>query len=349
MPSTMADVAERAGVSKSTVSLVLNNKPTVSLELRRAVLKAASELGYHLPTRRAARRSAASKSIVAIHYERHRPDPLATSILLNYVAGIQSFVRDKDVHLTFVTEERRERDQFGYQLLDGAHLSADGAILMGWSARRDGEVLRMLIDRGLPLVVLSRDWPDLPISTVGQDHHQQARIALDHLVGLGHRQIALLAAEADRQHEWFEWRRECYEAKMRELHGQVDQDLVVVAEDCVEATQALAMRRKDVTAIFAITDPNAVAAIRGLRGIGLDVPRDMSVVGLDGAVADVEDCPELTTVAWPHFQAGYLAGELLVKQIENKHLYFSKVVVRSELVKGATCGPPASRLPGCGL
>jgi DNA-binding LacI/PurR family transcriptional regulator len=70
---------------------------------------------------------------------------------------------------------------------------------------------------------------------------------------------------------------------------------------------------------------------------------------LDGAVTGVEDCPELTTVAWPHFQAGYLAGELVLKQIENKHLYFSKVVVRSELVKGATCGPPASRLPGCGL
>jgi len=349
MPPTMADVAERAGVSKSTVSLVLNNKPTVSLELRKAVLEAASELGYHLPARRAARRSIETKSIVAVHYERYRSDPMTTSILLNYVAGIQAFVRDKDVHLTFVTEERRELHQFGYQLLDGAHLSADGAILMGWSARRDGEILHMLIDRGLPLVVLSRDWPDLPISTVGQDHHQQADIALDYLIGLGHRQIAFLAAEADRQHEWFEWRLQSYEHKMRELRGTVDQDLVVVAKDCVEATRALAVRRKDVTAIFAITDPNAIAAIRGLRATGLDVPRDMSVVGLDGAVTGVEDCPELTTVAWPHFQAGYLAGELVLKQIENKHLYFSKVVVRSELVKGATCGPPASRLPGCGL
>jgi DNA-binding LacI/PurR family transcriptional regulator len=343
MPPTMADVAERAGVSKSTVSLVLNNKPTVSLALRKAVLKAASDLGYQLPARRTGRRSLETKSIVAIHYERHRSDPLATSILLNYVAGIQAFVRDKDVHLTFVTEERSERNQFGYQLLDGAHLSADGAILMGWSARRDGEVLHMLLDRDLPVVVLSRDWPDLPISTVGQDHHQQAEIALDHLIGLGHHQIAFLAAEADRQHEWFEWRLESYEHRMQELHGQMDPDLVVVAEDCAKAARALATRREDVTAIFAITDPNAIAAIRGLRGAGLEVPRDLSVVGLDGAVTDVGDCRELTTVAWPHFQAGYLAGELLLKQIENRHLYFSKVVVRSELVEGATCGPPARR------
>jgi DNA-binding LacI/PurR family transcriptional regulator len=343
MPPTMADVAERAGVSKSTVSLVLNDKPTVSSELRKAVLKAASELGYKLPARRTAKRSTETKSIVAIHYERHRSDPLAASIMLNYVAGIQAFVRDRDVHLTFVTEERSERNRFGYQLLDGPYLSADGAILMGWSARRDGEILHMLIDRGLPLVVLSRDWPDLPISTVGQDHHQQADIALDHLIGLGHRQIAFLAAEADRQHEWFEWRLESYGRKMQELHGQMDYDLVVVAEDCAEATRALAARREDVTAIFAITDPNAIAAIRGLHGAGLEVPRDLSVVGLDGAVTGVEDCPELTTVGWPHFQAGYLAGELLLKQIENQYLYFSKVVVRSELIEGATCGPPTPR------
>jgi DNA-binding LacI/PurR family transcriptional regulator len=340
MLPTMADVAERAGVSKSTVSLVLNNRPTVSTELREAVLRAASELGYRLPARRATRRSTASKSIVAVHYERHRSDPLATSILLNYVAGIQSFVQDEDVHLTFVTEDRKDRNQLGYQLLDGTHLSADGAILMGWSARRDGEVLHMLIDRGLPVVVLSRDWPDLPISTVGQDHHQQACMALDHLIGLGHRQIAFLAAEADCLHEWFGWRRECYELKMRELHGEVDQDLVVVAEDCAQAARALAMRRRDVTAIFAITDPNAVAAIRGLQDAGLAVPEDISVVGLDGAVTDVKGCPALTTVAWPHFQAGYLAAELLLKQIENRYLYFSKIVVHSEVVEGATCAPP---------
>jgi DNA-binding LacI/PurR family transcriptional regulator len=210
---------------------------------------------------------------------------------------------------------------------------------MGWSARRDGALLRMLIERNLPVVVLSRDWPDLPISTVGQDHHQQAHMALDHLVALGHDQIAFLAAEADRQHEWFGWRLACYEHKMRELHGRVEPDLVVVEEDCGRGARALLARRRDVTALFCITDSNAVNAIRGLQAAGINVPDDVSVIGLDGADIEIDGCPDLTTVAWPHFRAGYLAAETLIKQIESQDIQYAKIAVRCELVEGATCGP----------
>lgn len=336
MSSTMADVAERAGVSKSTVSLVLNDKPSVSAELRAAVLKAAAELDYQLP-RRAKRRFPRSRSIVAVHYEHHRADLLNTSILVQYVAGIQSFTQDRDVHLTFVTDYVEGEHQVGYDLLDGGHLAADGAILMGWSARRDSKLLQLLLGRDLPVVILSRNWPDLPISTVGQDHHEQACIALDHLIALGHRQIAFLGAEDDRWHEWFTWRRESYDHKMRELHGSVDPELVVVGEDCGQAARSLLARRRDVTAILCTTDPNAVAAIRALQEAGLRVPEDVSVIGLDGVIPNPEGCPRLTTVAWPHFQAGYLAAEALLKQVENRDVRYCKIVVRCELIEGETC------------
>jgi DNA-binding LacI/PurR family transcriptional regulator len=338
---TMAEVAERAGVSKSTVSLVLNDKPRVSPELRQAVLSAASELGYRLPSRRSQRRSA-NKSVIVVHYERFRSDPLATSILADYVSGIQEFVRDRGINLTFITDHRQEDEQLEYHLLSSGHLIADGAILMGWSARRAGALLRLFLDKGVPVVVLSRNWPDLPISTVGQDHRQQACIAVDHLIALGHRQIAFLAAEADRRHEWFQWRLDCYEEKMRQLHGQVDEELIAVGEDCATTAQRLLSRRGDVSAIFAITDPNAVAAIRGLQQIGLGVPEDVSVIGLDGVLGPANGSPALTTVAWPHLEAGRLAAELLLKQIENPCLYYSNIVLHSELVEGASCVPARS-------
>lgn len=342
MSPTMADVAERAGVSKSTVSLVLNNKPTVSPQLRQAVLEAASELDYRLPVRRPLRRSAEVKSIVAVHYERHRSDPLATSILLDYVAGIQSFARDRDVQLTFVTDPAEEQHQLGYELLDGGHISLDGVILMGWSARRDGKLLHLLLERGLPVVALSRDWPDLPISTVGQDHRHQASMALDHLIGLGHRQIAFISTKADERHEWFQWRRECYEKTMRELHGSVDPDLIVVTDDCGQAACDLLRHRSDLTALFCITDPNAMSAVDALRSAGFGVPEDVSVIGIDGATTRLQGSPPLTTVAWPHFQAGYLAGEALLRQIENDAIWCTKTVLRCELVEGGTCAPPVS-------
>jgi LacI family transcriptional regulator len=336
----MADVAERAGVSKSTVSLVLNNRPSVSPKLRRAVLKAAEELGYHPPDRRSQKRPPENRSIIVVHYEVGTHALQTPSIFLDYVAGIQAFAHEQHVNLTFITDYREERQQLGFHLLSKENLPTDGAILMGWGARRDGELLRRFLDKRLPLVVLSRNWPDLPISTVGQDHHQQARIALEYLIGLGHVQIAFLASEEDRCHEWFDWRLACYRKAMLRVNEHVDEELVAVGQNGYEAAQALMARRPDVTAIFAVEDANALAAVRGLHEIGLRVPTDVSVIGLDDTASPPEGYPALTTVAFPHYEVGYLAAELLLKQIESAELYYSNVVVRSNLVERDSCAPP---------
>ena len=340
MSTTMADVAQRAGVSKSTVSLVLNNRPSVSPELRHAVLEAADELGYRPPGRRSQKRPSQNKSIIVVHYELGSAALQTPSIFLDYVAGIQAFAHDKNVNVTFITDYREERQQLGFHLLSNENLPTDGAILMGWGARRDGQLLHRFLDKGLPIVVLSRNWSDLPISTVGQDHHQQACIALDHLVQLGHTKIAFLASKGDRRHEWFDWRLECYQKTMLCVNDQVDEELIAIGKNGYEAAQALMARRPDVTAIFAVEDANAVAAMRGLQEMGLRVPEDVSMIGLDDTAKPVQDHPALTTVAFPHFEVGYMAAELLLRQIENKELYYSKIVVRSRLVERDSCVAP---------
>jgi len=211
---------------------------------------------------------------------------------------------------------------------------------MGRGARRDERLLCQFLDQGVPMVVLSRHWPDLPISTVSQDHHQQARIALDHLIELGHRRIAFLASEADRQHDWFKWRIECYRQAVLRVAGQVDEELIVLGRDGFEAVQTLIKKRPDVTAIFAVQDLNAAAAVRGLQEMGIRVPEEISVIGLDDTAEAIEGHPALTTVSFPHAEVGYLAAELLLRQIENDDLYYSKVTVRSSLVERASCAAP---------
>ncbi|MBN1935314.1 MAG: LacI family DNA-binding transcriptional regulator [Anaerolineae bacterium] len=340
MPPTMTEVAERAGVSKSTVSLVLNNKPSVSTELQRVVLAAADELGYHLPRRRSQKGAVLNKSIVVVHYEWRSAEPHADSIFVDYISGIQSFVQDKNINLTFMTNYREGHQQLGYHLLSDGHIVADGAIIMGRGARHDGQLLHQFLERGIPMVVLSRNWPDLPISTVGQDHHQQACIALDHLIGLGHRRIAFLASEVDRQHDWFEWRIECYRQAVLRVNGQVDEELIVLGHDGFEAAQTLIKKRPDVTAIFAVQDLNAAAAVRGLQEMGVHVPQDISIIGLDDTAEAIEGRPALTTVSFPHAEVGYLAAELLLRQIENDSLYYSNITVRSRLVERESCAAP---------
>ena len=351
MSPTMTEVAERAGVSKSTVSLVLNNKPSVSAELRQVVLAAADDLGYHLPRRRSQRGATLNKSIVVVHYERRSAEPHTNSIFVDYVSGIQSFVQDKSINLTFITNYSEGHQQLGYHLLSDGHIITDGAIIMGRGARRDGQLLHQFLDRGIPMVVLSRNWPDLPISTVGQDHHQQACIALDHLIGLGHRRIAFLASEVDRQHDWFEWRIECYRQAVLRVNGQVDEELIVLGQDGFEAAQTLIKKRPDVTAIFAIQDLNAAAAVRGLLEMGIRVPQDISVIGLDDTAEAIDGHPALTTVSFSHAEVGYLAAELLLRLIENDRLYYSSIAVRSRLVERESCAAPreCSVLPLVGV
>lgn len=340
MSPTISDVAERAGVSKSTVSLVLNNKPSVSAELREVVLAAANELGYQLPRRRLSRTVSHKKSIVVVHYEWREAEPHTDSIFVDYIAGIQSFVQDKNVNLTFVTDYDEGHQQLGYHLLSNGHIAADGAIIMGRGARRDGRLLQQFLERDIPMVVLSRNWPDLAISTVSQDHRQQACIALEHLIALGHRKIAFLASEADRQHDWFQWRVDCYRQAVLMVNSQVDEELIVVGRDGFEAAQTLIKQRPDVTAIFAVQDTNGAAAVRGLLAMGVRVPEDVSVIGLDD-IAETSDLrPALTTVSFPHTEVGYLAAELLLRQIENNRLYCSTITVRCNLVERESCAAP---------
>ena len=339
MSPTMEDVARRAGVSKATVSLVLNNKPGISTEVQATVLKAAEELHYRVPVRRSSKkRPAEQKNFTVVHLVGQEPHIDIHGPFLRYLQGIRAFTLQANINLTAIGGYRKgDLVQMEAQILDE---SLDGLILMGSGVHRESKLLRRAIELQVPLVVLARNWPDLPISTVGQNHFQQAQIALNHLVDLGHRKIAFLANEADQEYEWFDIRLECYQAKMREISGKEDEGFVVVGRDCADAAGQLLTQSPEVTAIFAIYDGRAVETIKGLVEMGIKIPEDVSIIGLDNAEDVPEGYPGLTTVGVPHVEAGYLAAELLMKQIENDSLSHANFTVCSTLVERDSCSKP---------
>ncbi len=342
MPPTMEDVAHRAGVSKATVSLVLNRKPGVSPETQQAVLQVAEELGYHLPERRAPRPQG-NRSLTILHYveDESRSEPYG--VVLGFLRGIRTFAQEAGVHLTILAGYRKETlEHIGSQFLNDEGLPPEGLILMGPGLRRDSESVAQALKSNIPIVVLCRHWPDIPVSTVGHSHYEQTRIALDHLIHLGHRKIAFLAGEADERYDWYQQRLDCYRNVMNEINGGTDEALIVLAKDGVRAVQSLMARRPDVTAIFAVHDAKAIEAMRGLREIGLRVPEDVSVIGQDDARQPPDGYPALTTVCFSHVEVGYLAAELLLKQIEDKEITCGNIRVRSYLVERDSCGPARS-------
>jgi LacI family transcriptional regulator len=346
MRTTMADVAQRAGTSVSTVSLVLNNKPGVSPEMRVAVLEAAAELGYSLPHRRSARETSASKTITVVHFA----DPVPSYsgevgyLFTNYLDGIRDYCQGRNINWAFIANYAERDDRpLGYHLLADKTLPREGLILIGLSHGRDSWLVRRLIEDEVPTVVLSRNWPDLPVSTVSQDHREQARIALDYLAKLGHKTIAFIAGERDRYYDWFDWRVECYRQAMIDLNGRSDEELIVIAKDGAEAAKCLLTRRPDVTAVWAIYDDRAVEAMCGLTELGLAIPEDVSVIGLDDTCSSPEGCPELTTVGFSGRKLGSLATEVLLKQMEDDEFRYAHIVVSSYLVERRSCAKPRSR------
>jgi LacI family transcriptional regulator len=340
----MEDVARQAGVSKSTVSLALNDKPGISAELKQTILQAAADLGYRLTRTRLSARSAATRTIAVVHSEPHQPpsgNPEPTGLYLHYLEGIRAFTQSAKLNLTLIADYRDGDTQgLAFQLLHGATAAFDGFLFMGWSARQENRLVQQTLQQGLPAVALSRSWPGLPVSTVGPDYQQQVQLAIDYLAGLGHRRIAFLARADDRRYEWFGLRLAAYETAMHRLNGQVDPALIVLGATGRAAVETLLSQRADVTAVFAINDDFAIEVIGALQELGLHVPGQISVIGQDNLAAQSLPDLALTTVGFSHFHVGYLAADLLRQQMENQALAYGNLWVRSYLVEGSSCATP---------
>jgi LacI family transcriptional regulator len=341
MRPTMADVAERAGVSTSTVSLTLNDKPGVSGAVREVVLDAVRELGYRLPRRHHREQPTPSKTFTIVHFAPPEWSGQAglTGLASVYVSGIQDYCQAHSVNWALIAHYQPGNvDHVGFALLEQQELDFDGLVLIT-PLSADTEVLQRAIDEQLPVVVISRCWPTLPISCVTQDHWQQARLAVDHLVELGHRKIAFVARESDEPYDWFSIRLDYYQEVMCAL-GEDDPSLVVVERDVCQGIGDLMSRRPDVTALLAVHDTAAMLAMQGLRQLGLGIPDDVSVIGIGNDVPSMEGYPALTTVGFPAHKVGVLAAKTLLDHIEDPELAYSRTFVQSWIVTGESCAPP---------
>jgi DNA-binding LacI/PurR family transcriptional regulator len=352
MSPTMEDVARQAGVSKSTVSLALNDKPGISPELKQTVLRAAADLGYQLGKARSAPRLSTNHTIAVVHSEPDQKpldNPEPTGLYLHYLNGIRAFAQTANVNLT-VLADYREGDprQLAFQLLQGGGngqvQAFDGYILMGWSARQDHQLVQQIMRNSIPAVALSRYWPELPISTVGPNYRQQVDLAVEYLVRLGHRQIAFVGRENGERFDWHRLRLAAYRAAIRQFVGETAEPVVVLEPTGLAAAQTLRHRWPAITAIFAVNDDLAIEVLHGLQTLGCRVPQHISVIGQDNIAAFLQSDPALTTVGFPHTEVGHLAAQLLQQQIDTVALSYGNLWVRSYLVERASCAAPSSAL-----
>lgn len=338
MRPTMEDVAARAGVSRALVSLVMRNSPKVSDARRSAVLRAAKELGYqpHVMARSLASRTSTVLGVMV--------NDLRNAFFADIVEELDSAAQAAGFDLILNTGGRSPTREWNalHNLLS---FRPAGIILL--SPVVPASAIQVAA-RQCPVVLVSRTARSSTVDTVNDDGEAGSALAVDHLVGLGHRRIAHLdggAAAGSAQ------RRRGFEAAMRR-HGL---EPIVVRSEHTDIGGENAVRellagyaRPDLpTGLVSGNDFNAVGAISALEEAGLRVPEDVSVVGYDNTSLAALRHLSLTTVDQPRKDMARLAFEALLERVRGertepvRHLLHPSLVVRATTARfSATGGAP---------
>jgi DNA-binding LacI/PurR family transcriptional regulator len=331
---TIIDVAERAGVSKSLVSLVMRGSPQVSEEKRSAVVRAAEQLGY--------RPNHVARSLV-----RRRTNVLGVMVsdlhnlfFAEVLDGIEAEAFSAQYRMLINTGSRlpgREREAIETLL----QLRTEGLILAS-SVLPSAQVLEAASSVPVVLVARASRWPT--VDSVTNDDRAGARLAVDHLVSLGHRRIAHVdggrGAGASA-------RRSGYLIAMRD-HGLSDCTVVVrgdfTEEGGASGIEHLLANGPRPTAVFVANDLAAVGALHALDRNGLEVPGDVSVVGYDNTSLAAFGHIDLTTINQPRWEIGATAVRLLMERVEDGRTDPRHVLLSPNLVVRGTSAPPSRRL-----
>jgi DNA-binding LacI/PurR family transcriptional regulator len=330
---TLEEVALLAGVSRATVSRVINDSPKVSPQAREAVLAAVEELHYvpNQVARSLVRRRTDTLALVLSEPDtRLFSDPFFASI----VRGVSAELADTERNLVLLTaRDRREQEKVGRYVMQG---HVDGVIFM--SLHRQ-DVLPAILERtGVPVVLSGRPLDGRPAAYVDADNVGGGRAAAAHLLGSGRRAVGTVTGPADMvagidRHAGYRAALEAAGVPLREE--------LVEAGDFTEAggrraTEALLARAPDLDALFVASDPMAVGALAALRAAGRRVPDDVAVVGFDDAAVAQTCDPPLTTVAQPLPEMARLLTDLLVARIEGSAGADDHRVVPTTLVRRAS-------------
>ncbi|MBL8930159.1 MAG: LacI family DNA-binding transcriptional regulator [Kineosporiaceae bacterium] len=328
---TIHDVAARAGVSKSLVSLALRGSPAVADASRTAILAAAAELGYRPNAAARSLAARSSRTVGVLVLDLHNP------VFAEVLDGVLAEVRAHGYSTMVVTGldpaiQTSEIDK----LLE---FQVEGLVLV--SHRLAAAAVRAIATETPVAVVTRGDITGPGIDTVRNDDRLGAHLAVEYLVGLGHRRIAHIGGgddpvAADRE---LGYRQAMVAAglaqQVRVLPGSLDD-----AGGHGAATLALASRPRP-TALFVANDFAAMGAMAAAVDAGLRVPRDVSVVGYDGTQLGALRSIGLTSIAQPLTEMGRLAAEGLFARIEGRRRRAQNLVLPAEVVVRSSTAPPA--------
>ncbi len=340
---TVREIANLAGVSKSTVSLVLNNKPGVSEEKRQVILAAKRRLEQqagqypvlineatmtpnHHPT------PSDTLTILVLH----PPVLNASYVFTEVLRGIQSAAITYNIQLHLVANDPHAPEQHVSRLFfaDPA-LRPNGVLLFG--AQQYEPVLEEVHRLGLPCVVLGRDADKYDVSGIGRDEYRYGYEATHHLISLGHQAIAFVGGQAG--YDYVHNRVEGYKQALQDADLTVQTHRVHFGDGDTATTHALHTTPTP-TAIIYVNDASAAAGLPIVQSAGLTIPDDLSVISFDDTEIARNHHPPLTSISYRRYEEGQWAVRMLVDQVRYPYLERLQVMFKADLIERDSCAAP---------
>lgn len=333
--ATIVEVGRLAGVTPATVSNVLRDRGRVSPETRERVLAAAQQLGYRPNLNARALVEGRPHTIALI------VSSIANPFYPEFALEVEKAVRRSGYFLLVCNTNNDPVQETAYLDAVGGAL-AQGVLVMNADFLQIDELLS-LRQRGVPVVLCMWEKPDQtpPLPCVAVDFYQAGVVAAEHLLKLGHRRIgAVVGSEPTGNHIW---RYRGFAETLAKAGVAQAAEEVRFGQDNIDAgrnaAHALLAAVPDLTAIFVSNDLPALGVLQAAADLGLDIPSDLSVIGITDIQFAHQVRPSLTTVAVPTAEAAELAVRLMMNVIDKGKSEEIEMLVASPpqlVVRGST-------------
>jgi len=326
---TIKDIAEELNLHHTTVSRALRNHPDVHKETRELVLQTARKYNYVPNSFAKSLRSAKSKTIVVMV-------PVVKNFFFSEVLGVISNLAFETGYSVMIYQSNEEGD-IEYQNLEAVMENrVAGVIASVANVENNRDKYLRLENMGIPVVLFDRCYTDVSIPRVVINNYQGSYDACEYLIQSGRKNIAFYRGRPD--NPVFNGRFRGYADALRK-HGIASREKLVFKgglelEDGNTLVRQLARGKINIDALICVVDMVALGVIAGARDLGLDIPRDLALIGFDNEPAGRIIRPALTTVAQPVELIGNTAFKMLVDQIDGGDKYIEKeIILKMELIK----------------
>ena len=335
--TTIVDIAEAAGVSVSTVSRILNNRPDVAEETRQRVMQVIEDQRFAPQVAWQQLRSGKSR-VVALHFPQDFNPPSQ-----DIITGAALHCAGVNYSLNLMAQTLTEPDLLAVY----ASGQADGMILME-ILTRDWRV-ELLRKHGLPFVMIGRCEDNTGLSYVDVDIARGVADAVRHLFELGHRRIGFVTIAPilqRREYGYATWALKAYQETCQQfgLPG-LWQAVDLKSNHVHDVVLEFLGENPEITAIVTPQDAGVPGVLRAVRSRGLRIPQDISVVGLLSDALAEFSTPSLTSINFPSREMGREAASILIAQLENRRHTVQQALLPAALrVRGST-GPARATSP----